>query len=43
VLWRGCAWLHAMRNAALADAHAIASAHGVRVIVDGDDVKGGAA
>jgi hypothetical protein len=32
VIWRGWTWRHATRQAALADAHAIAAAHGVRVI-----------
>jgi hypothetical protein len=30
--WCGWTWRHATRQAALADAHAIAAAHGVRVI-----------
>jgi len=32
VLWRTWRWLHKSREAALADAHAIAAAHGVRVV-----------
>jgi hypothetical protein len=32
VVWRTWAWLHGSRAAALADAHAIAAAHGVRVV-----------
>jgi len=32
VLWRTCGWLHASLDAALADAHATAQAHGTRVI-----------
>src|SRR5262245_43164262 len=31
VVWRSCGWLHGSRNAALADAHAIAAAHGVPI------------
>ena len=34
VIWRTWVWLHVSRNAALADAHAIAAAHGVRVIAE---------
>jgi hypothetical protein len=37
VLWRSWAWLHATRDAALFNARTIASVHGVRVIVDGDE------
>ena len=32
IIWRGWSWLHGSRRDALADAHAIAAAHGVRVI-----------
>jgi len=30
-VWRACGWLHGSRNAALADAHAIATAHNVTI------------
>jgi hypothetical protein len=32
VTWRGCGWLHGSIDAALADAHAIAAAHGVGLL-----------
>jgi hypothetical protein len=32
VIWRGWAWRHVTRSDALADASAIAGAHGVRVL-----------
>jgi hypothetical protein len=32
VIWRAWAWLHGSRDDAMADAYAIAVAHGVRVV-----------
>ena len=43
VIWRSCGWLHASRENALADAHAIAKAHNERVIDNNEDMWGGAA
>jgi hypothetical protein len=43
VEWRGWYWPHASYAAALADAHAIAAAHGVRVVVPEARAEGGAA
>jgi hypothetical protein len=43
VLWRSWAWSYATRDAALFSAHAIASVHAVRVIIDSSVVNEGTA
>jgi hypothetical protein len=39
VIWRGWAWPHATRDAAILEANAIATVHGVPIIIYPDNVS----